>query len=135
MNIESLILTTSQGVPEPVAPFSHVTTANGWAYLTGQLPIDPTTGEVQLGSVVEQTHQVMANLCAVLEGCGYSLDDVVMTRAFLADMADYELFNTSYNRWFEGRRLPSRTCVAVSGLALGALVEIDLTAFKGDQTS
>ncbi|MDA8392069.1 MAG: RidA family protein [Actinomycetota bacterium] len=133
MSIGSLTFWSSDRIPAPVAPYSHVTTAGGWAFVTGQMPIDPSTGQILRSSgVAEQTKQVMANLCAVLDEAGYRLDQVVMVRAFLVDMEDYDVFNQAYEGWFAGQRLPSRTCVAVTGLALGARVEIDMTAYSGD---
>lgn len=133
MSISSYTFWSSDRIPPPVAPYSHVTTAGGWAFVTGQMPVDPSTGRIPLsGGVAGQTRQVMANLSAVLDEVGYRFDQVVMVRAFLADMEDYDVFNAAYEECLSGGRLPSRTCVAVSGLALGARVEIDVTAFKGD---
>ena len=96
-------------------------------YVTGQMPIDPSTGGLVDGGIVEQTDAVMGHLQRVLERCGSSLDAVVQARAFLTSMDLYADFNAAYTAWF-AKPLPARTCVAVTGLALGALVEVDLIA-------
>jgi 2-iminobutanoate/2-iminopropanoate deaminase len=116
------------GVPTPVAPFAHATAAGESLHVTGQMPTR-TDGELIAGGIVEQTDQVMRNLARVLELVGGGLSDVVQTRAYLLDWGGYAAFNATYARWF-GERLPSRTCVGVSGLAAGALVEVDLLAWR-----
>lgn len=119
------------GVPDPVAPFAHATQADGRLYVTGQMPIDPATGEVVGGGIAAETDQVMRNLVRVLELCGSSLELILMARAYLVDFdAAYAEFNDAYRAWFPDR-LPSRTCVGVSGLAVGAHVEIDFVALPG----
>jgi 2-iminobutanoate/2-iminopropanoate deaminase len=118
-------LSPADGVPAPIAPYAHATSAAGVLCVTGQMPIDPVTGLVVGGGIAGQTGQVMRNLAAVLDRCGARLADVLHARAYLVDMEDFADFNAAYEPWFEGR-LPARTCVAVSGLALGALVEVDL---------
>jgi enamine deaminase RidA (YjgF/YER057c/UK114 family) len=80
------------------------------------------------GGVAEQTHQVMRNLQAVLRGAGTSLDRAVFARVYLVNFADYAAMNAVYESYFAPGRLPARTCVGVTGLAVGALVEIDLVA-------
>src|SRR5690349_17019722 len=120
----------ADGVPEPVAPYSHAVMHGGLVNVTGQMPIDPATGAVVPGGIAEQTDAVMANLRRVLELCGSSLDAVLMARAYLTGMDLYPGFNAAYERWFDGP-LPARTCVAVSGLAVGALVEVDFVATIG----
>ena len=116
------------GVPPGVAPFAHATSAGDTLYVTGQMPTG-LDGRVVPGAVTEQTDQVMRNLERVLHNVGGKLTDVVMVRAYLLDWTDYAAFNAAYEQWFPGR-LPSRTCVGVSGLAVGALVEIDLVAWR-----
>ena len=117
----------AQGVPHPVAPYAHAVRAGPLLFVTGQLPVDAESGAVVDGGVHEQTDAVLGNLARVLEACGSSLRDVVMARAYLVSMDDYEAFNRAYEAWFADA-LPSRTCVAVSGLALQALVEVDVIA-------
>jgi 2-iminobutanoate/2-iminopropanoate deaminase len=120
--------TPEQGVPPGVAPFSHATAAGPTLYVTGQMPTD-VTGAVVGHDVATQTDQVMRNLARVTELCGGTLADVVSVRAYLLDWSDYPAFNAAYAAWFPGR-LPSRTCVGVTGLAVGALVEIDWTCWR-----
>ena len=116
----------ADGVPPAVAPFSHATRWGDLLFVTGQMPTHPATGALVPGGVVAQAAQVRANLEAVLAPFGATLDDALMVRVYLASFAeDYAAFNESYRGWFGGD-LPSRTCVGVSGLALGATVEIDL---------
>lgn len=114
-----------------MAPFAHATSAGETLHVTGQMPTD-AHGELVSGGIVSQTDQVMRNLARVLELAGGTFRDVVGARAYLIDWQDYELFNATYARWFPDR-LPSRTCVGVSGLATGARVEVDLTAWREDR--
>jgi 2-iminobutanoate/2-iminopropanoate deaminase len=130
--IESWTFPASSGVPEPVGPFAHVTAAEGLLFVTGQMPVDPTTGRLRPGGITPQTEQVMANLARVVELAGSSLDRTVQARAYLADFAFYDEFNQVYRAWFPDR-LPSRTCIGVNGLALGALVEVDLVVVRHPQ--
>jgi 2-iminobutanoate/2-iminopropanoate deaminase len=127
MSIECATYTPADGVPDPVAPYSHVVRHGGLLYVTGQMPIDPTTGAVPPGGITEQTHLVMANLRRVLELQGVSMDAVLQVRAYLTSMDLYAEFNDAYRTWFAAP-LPARTCIAVIGLAVGALVEVDLLA-------
>jgi reactive intermediate/imine deaminase len=90
------------------------------------MPADPKTGKLIEGGIVEQTHQVMRNLQTVLAGAGSSLARVVFARVYLVNFADYAAMNAVYAGYFAPGRLPGRTCIGVTGLALGALVEIDL---------
>jgi 2-iminobutanoate/2-iminopropanoate deaminase len=120
--------TPADGVPAAVAPYAHATAGGGLLCVTGQMPIDPTTGALAPGGIVEQTDRVMRNLARVLELCGSSWDRVLHARAYLTSMDLFADFNVIYAHWFEPDDLPARTCVAVTGLALGALVEIDLLA-------
>jgi reactive intermediate/imine deaminase len=112
--------------PPPTAPYSHAVRAGEFLFVTGQLPSDPGTGRLVAGGVTEQTHQVMRNLRTVLGGAGTGLERVVFARVYLVNFADYPAMNAAYGSYFGPGRLPARTCVGVTGLALGALVEIDL---------
>jgi 2-iminobutanoate/2-iminopropanoate deaminase len=120
------------GAPTPVAPFSHATAVDGWVFVTGQLPIDPSADNAPLPEGVEaQTRRVIENLQKVLEGTGSGLDDVVFARVYLTHFdRDYAAMNTVYQSYFAPERLPARTCIGVTALACGALVEIDLLARK-----
>ena len=118
------------GAPDPVAPFSHAVEADGWLFLTGQMPFTGTSNTSGYPDTIEaQTHQVMKNLIAVLEGCGATLDDVAAVRVFLRHFDEhYERMNAVYAAYFPPQRRPARTCIGVTGLARGALVEIDMIA-------
>jgi 2-iminobutanoate/2-iminopropanoate deaminase len=116
--------------PTPVAPFSHATEADGWVFLTGQMPTLPDDDAAPLPEGIEaQTRRVMDNLMIVLRGLGLGLQHVVSARVFLTRFAaDYAPMNAVYRSYFSPDRLPARTCIGVTGLARGALVEIDLVA-------
>ena len=118
----------SDGVPAPVAPYCHAVRAGPLLFLTGQLPLDPSTGELVGGDVAAQTDAVINNLVRVLDLCGASLADVVQTRVYLTSMELYAEFNAAYARRL-APALPARTCIGVTGLARGALVEIDAIAY------
>lgn len=128
--IRAYAFTPDDGVPPGVAPFSHATAAGQTLYVTGQMPTG-VDGVVVGTDVATQTDQVLRNLSRVTELCGGGLDDVVSVRAFLMDWDDYEAFNVAYAAWFP-QRLPSRTCVGVTGLAVGSLVEIDWVCWRQD---
>lgn len=116
------------GGPARVAPFSHAVRAGDFLFVTGQMPTLPhdNTRCVE-GDVGVQTRQVIANLKAVLEGCGAAWVRVAMARIYLTDFGrDYAAMNAVWEAAFEPGKLPARTTVGVTGLALGALVEIDL---------
>jgi len=116
--------------PEPVAPFSHAVEADGWVQLTGQIPTDPMDDSKPLPDGIEaQTRRVMENLELVLKELGLSLEHVTSVRAFLTDFErDYEAMNAVYASYFPANRRPARTCIGVTALARGALVEIDMIA-------
>jgi 2-iminobutanoate/2-iminopropanoate deaminase len=128
--IRAFDFTPDDGVPPAVAPFAHATAAGQTLYVTGQMPTD-VDGAVVGDDVAAQTGQVLRNLLRVTELCGGELADVVSVRAYLIDWADYGAFNEAYAAWFPAR-LPSRTCVGVTGLAVGALVEIDWVCWRND---
>ena len=116
--------------PTPVAPFSHATAADGWLFVTGQMPTDPADDSAPLPDGIEaQTRRVIDNLKLVLAGTGSGLDRVVSARVYLTHFErDYAAMNWVYQTYFAPGRLPARTCIGVTGLARGALVEIDLLA-------
>jgi len=118
------------GAPDPVAPFSHAVEADGWVFVTGQMPFTGTSNtSAYPESIEDQTHQVMKNLATVLDGCGLALADVVAVRVFLRHFDDdYARMNDVYATYFAPGRFPARTCVGVTGLARGARVEIDMIA-------
>lgn len=120
--------------PEHVAPFSHAVEADGWVILTGQMPTVPGKPDAPLAEgIAAQTHQVMKNLVTVLGGLNLDLSHVVQCRCFLTEFErDYSAFNDTYKAHFPADRLPARTTVGVTALAVGALVEIDCVARRPD---
>lgn len=121
------------GAPKPVAPFSHAVEVDGWVFLTGQMPTDPQDDARKLPEgIAAQTRRVLDNLILVLAGLGLDLAAVVAARAYLLHFdRDYAAMNEIYASYFPPARLPARTCIGVSGLARGALVEIDFVARRG----
>jgi 2-iminobutanoate/2-iminopropanoate deaminase len=120
------------GAPTPVAPFSHATAVDGWLFVTGQMPTDPDDDSAPLPEGIEaQTRRVIENLQRVLAGVGSRLDQVVFARVYLTRFErDYAAMNAVYKSYFASAKLPARTCIGVTALARGALVEIDLLARK-----
>ena len=118
------------GAPDPVAPFSHAVEADGWVFLTGQMPFTASSNTSPYPETIEeQTHQVLRNLVTVLSGCKLALDAVVTVRVFLRHFDDdYARMNAVYAGYFPPGRRPARTCIGVTGLARGARVEIDMIA-------
>lgn len=118
------------GAPRPVAPFSHAVETDGWIFVTGQMPTDPANPDAPLPDGVEaQTRRTMDNLAIVLKGVGLGLADAVMMRVYLTEFErDYAAMNAVYAGYFAPGKLPARTCVGVTALAVRALVEIDLIA-------
>jgi len=116
--------------PRPVAPFSHAVEADGWVFVTGQMPTDPAAPDAPLPEGIEaQTRRVMENLKLVLGGIGLGLEHVTFARIYLTQFErDYALLNQTYVQYFETGKLPGRTTIGVTALAVGALVEIDLVA-------
>ena len=118
------------GGPRPVAPFSHAVEADGWVFLTGQMPTDPAAPDAPLPDGIEaQTRRVMENLALVLEGVGLDLSHVLQCRCYLTEFErDFAAFNRTYESFFPPDRRPARTTIGVTALAVGALVEIDMLA-------
>ncbi len=123
-----------RAAPSPVAPFSHACEVDGWIYLTGQMPTDPDDDSKPPPDGVEaQTRRVMDNLKLVLGGVGLDLGNVVQARVYLTHFdRDYAAMNEVYRSYFPPGQLPARTCIGVTGLAVGALVEIDMVARRPD---
>jgi reactive intermediate/imine deaminase len=116
--------------PTPVGPFCHAVESDGLIVTTGQMPTDPDDDTAPLPEGVEaQTRRVMDNLVLVLDGIGLTLDDVMSARIYLTHFErDFDAMNAVYRSYFPPDRLPARTCIGVTALAVGALVEIDLVA-------
>lgn len=102
---------STQKAPAAIGPYSQGIVAGPFLYASGQIPIDPATGEIKGEDILEQTEQVMKNVGAILEEAGYRYEDVVKTTCFLADMGDFAAFNGVYEKYFTGK--PARSCVAV----------------------
>jgi 2-iminobutanoate/2-iminopropanoate deaminase len=113
--------------PKPIGPYSQAIQFGGELYCSGQIPLDPLTGELIDGDVTAQTERVLENLGAVLCAAGYHYTDVVKTTIFLVDMRDFPSVNAVYERYF-GANKPARSTVAVTALPRGARVEIDCIA-------
>jgi 2-iminobutanoate/2-iminopropanoate deaminase len=127
---------TVAGAPKAIGPYSQAQVVrlhggNRMVFTSGQIGLDPASGELVPGGVREQAERVMRNLAAVLEGAGMSLADVVKTTVYLADMQDFAAMNEVYGRWL-GDSLPARTTIAAAGLPRGARVEIDAVAIGRD---
>ena len=118
----------TERAPEPIGPYNQAVKSGHQLYTSGQIPIDPTTGEMVSGGIREQTIQVLENLKAVLEAAGSTLDDTIKTTVFLADMADFPELNTIYAEYFGEDNAPARSTVQVAALPKGALVEIEAIA-------
>ena len=115
--------------PAAIGPYSQAIEVNGFIFASGQLPIDPATGEFAEGGVKEQTRQSLTNASRILESAGVDLSHVVKTTVFLADMADFAAMNEVYSSFFKAP-FPARSAVAVKALPKGALVEIECIADK-----
>lgn len=118
------------GGPRPVAPFSHAVEADGWVFITGQMPTDPEAPDAALVAGIEaQIRRVMANLKVVLDGVGLGFEHITMARIYLTQFErDCDALNALWPSFFVAGKLPARTTIGVTALAVGALVEIDLIA-------
>ena len=114
--------------PEPVGPYSQAVEVNGTLYISGQVPINPKTGEIP-PTIEEQTRQVMENIKAILDAAGYTFDDVVKSTVLLTDMGNFKAMNAVYAEYYK-ENPPARAAFAVRSLPLGVLVEIETIAVK-----
>lgn len=121
----------TEKAPRAIGPYSQAVIAGGFVFASGQIPIDPQTGEFVAGGVAEQTEQVLRNLMAVLKAAGSSLDRVVKTTVYLADMKDFAQMNEVYGRYFETAP-PARATVEAARLPRDARVEIEAVAVAGE---
>ena len=120
---------STEKAPAAIGPYSQAVKVGKTLYLSGQIALDPGTGEMVEGGIVEQTEQVLDNIAAVLEAAGYGFEDVVQSQVFLADLEDYAVMNAVYAKRF-GSAPPARAAVQVARLPKDALVEILMTAVK-----
>ena len=112
--------------PAAIGPYSQAIEANGFVFASGQIPLNPATGEVEGTTIEAQAEQVMKNVGAILKEAGVGFENVVKTTCFLAEMADFAAFNSVYEKYFTGK--PARSCVAVKQLPKNVLVEVEVIA-------
>jgi len=118
--------------PAAIGPYSQGIVANGFLFTAGQIALDPATGKIVDGGIVEQTERVMQNLQQVLEAASVSWKDVVKTTIYLHDISHFPAVNEIYGKWLGDAR-PARSTVQVSGLPRGGLIEIDAVAIKSSK--
>lgn len=124
--MKKIILTDK--APSPIGPYSQAYLCGNTLYCSGQIPLDPQSGEFLNGTIEEQTEKCIKNISELLKAADYSFDDVVKTTCFLANMSDFTAFNEVYAKYFTSK--PARSCVAVKELPKNALVEIEVIAVK-----
>ncbi len=118
----------TDNAPAAIGPYSQATAYQNLIFTSGQIPLDPSSGQVISGSITEQTEQVIKNLKEVLTAGGSSLENVIKCTCFLHDMDDFAAFNEVYTKYFVNK--PARSCVAVKTLPRNVLVEVECIAFK-----
>ncbi len=116
----------TKNAPDAIGPYSQAIKAGGFVFTSGQIAINPATGNVEADTIEGQTEQVMKNLGAILEAAGSSFDKAVKTVCFLADMNDFAAFNAVYGNYFTSK--PARSCVAVKTLPKNVLCEVEVIA-------
>lgn len=116
----------TKNAPDAIGPYTQARVVGNLVFTSGQIAINPATGNVEATDIEGQTHQVCKNLKAVLEEAGSSLENAVKTTCFLAEMGDFTAFNTIYGEYFTGK--PARSCVAVKTLPKNVLVEVEVIA-------
>ena len=121
-------VTDTKHAPAAIGPYSQAIAFSNLVFTSGQVPLDPQSGQVVGTTIAEQAEQVMKNLGAVLEANGIGFENAVKTTCFLADMADFGIFNEIYAKYFTGK--PARSCVAVKTLPKGVLCEVEVIAAK-----
>jgi 2-iminobutanoate/2-iminopropanoate deaminase len=124
---------TAHKAPAAVGPYSVAVRQNGFVFLSGQIPLDPATGELITGSIEDQTKRVLENVAAVLEGAGLTMADVIKTTVFLKDMSNFSRMNEIYAGYFKDHP-PARSCVEVARLPRDVQVEIEAVAVDSRAT-
>jgi 2-iminobutanoate/2-iminopropanoate deaminase len=127
--MKKVILTSD--APRPIGPYSQAIVVSNIVYVSGQIPIDPKSGEIIKGNIEEQTERVLENIKAILNAAGFNLEDVVMVFVYLKDLNDFNNFNKIYSKYFS-KDPPARVTVEVSNLPRGAKVEIAVIAQKSN---
>ncbi|MCR4763001.1 MAG: Rid family detoxifying hydrolase [Lachnospiraceae bacterium] len=128
---EKIATVSTKDAPAAIGPYSQAKIAGGFLFASGQIAINPETGEIDGTDIRAQAERVMKNIGALLAAAGAGYDDVVRTECFLADMGDFAEFNDVYGSYFPNR--PARSCVAVRTLPKNVLCEVEITAWLGDQ--
>lgn len=123
-----LKITSTEKAPAAIGPYSQAIEFNNILFTSGQIPLDPATGEIVGTTIEEQAEQVMKNLGAILEANGIDYTNAIKTTCFLAEMADFGAFNEVYAKYFTGK--PARSCVAVKQLPKNVLCEVEVIAAK-----
>ena len=124
-------IVASESAPKAIGPYSQAVIHNGVAYLSGQIPLDPATGQIVAGDIAAQAERVLKNLGAVLDACGSSFDQVLKATVYVKDMGDFPKVNEVYARYFPTNQ-PARATVEVARLPRDVKVEIDAIAIAGD---
>ncbi|MCD6179652.1 MAG: RidA family protein [Bacteroidales bacterium] len=119
----------TEKAPKALGPYSQAVEANGTLYISGQVPIDPSTNKLVEGGITEQTIQVMKNIAAILDEAGYSFTDVVKSTCLLSDMANFAAMNEVYGSYYT-ENYPARAAFAVKELPLSVMIEIETIAVK-----
>ena len=117
----------TNAAPAAIGPYSQAVKCGNMLFCSGQIPLDPATGEMVTGDITRQTERVMSNIAAVLSAAGIGFDDVIKTTIYLVDMADFAAVNEVYGNCFPSHK-PARSTVAVKSLPRGALLEIEVLA-------
>ena len=123
--MKKIIATTN--APAAIGPYSQAIEYNGMVYASGQIPVNPATGEVESDNIEGQAEQSLKNVGAILKEAGLDYSNVIKTTCFLADIADFAKFNEVYSRYFK-EEAPARSCVAVKDLPKGVLCEVEVIA-------
>jgi len=120
---------STENAPKAIGPYSQAVEANGTLYISGQIPINPTTAKVVEGGIIEQSEQVMQNISAILNEAGYTFQDVVKSTVLLSDIANFAAMNEVYGKYYTTNP-PARAAYQVANLPLGVLIEIETIAVK-----
>lgn len=124
-------ITSTPNAPAAIGPYSQAIEVNGFLFASGQIPLDPASGQIVGTTIEEQAERCCQNVKGILEANGLTFTDVVKTTCFLADMADFAAFNGVYAKYFVGK--PARSCVAVKEVPKGVLCEIEIIAVTGNK--
>ena len=132
MNNSAVVPIETKFAPKPVGPYNQAVLVENWLYCSGQIALDPVTGEmIGNGNIEEETRQVLKNLIAVVEAAGGGNSNVIRTTIYLTDLNDFAKVNQIYTETFDNKVSPARACVEVSNLPKGGKIEIDCIAWLG----